>query len=196
MSKHVSRHRYDPGYPVFVRDIPSYIRFSPAEASAKIALLNAYIRAVGDSFSEAALVDYEEEVTKAIVKARKKAVRDESKLPSPIPPPRAASCTGKIARKPLSRAPLSVPNWSAQDTPILRLSDRWVLATDWELQWVLYSRKGQQWRAQYFPTSTQSLLWYLQHEVPDCDPEALATIRGWPRGHFNRWRIATNHEDA
>ena len=174
--------------PIFIRDIPSYIRFTPAEAARKIKLLSRKIEDMGDQFSEAALAEHEIELTEAILRDRENAVREGSPIPKPVPTVAPASCTGLRPGKWPSEELPRVEFWTSEDTPILVLSDRWVLATDWELQWVLYRRKGKQWRAQVFPTSLGSLLWNLEHT--DVSPEALATVRSWPKGHFSRWRTS------
>lgn len=172
--------------PGHIRELPSYVRFTTDEISHKVRLLAQRIRDLGTDFSQEKLDAYEQEVNLAILDSRQKAVRRESELLSPQSPPGTVSGTGFWGFYGLSKADLM--GWTAADIPVLALSSRWALATDLS-QWCVYHRKGEQWRAQYFPTTTQSLLWFLKSEVPDIDPLVLAKIRGWPSGHINQWRI-------
>ena len=177
--------------PRFLQAIPSYIRFTPAEAARKIRLLSRKIEDMGDDFSEAALVEYEIELTEAILKEREKPRHEASPTQRPIPATKTDSWRPlRPSKWPSDRLP-QIDFWISDDTPILVLSDRWVLATDWELQWVIYRRSGKRWRAEGFPTCLGSLLWYLEHWVDHVTPEALAEVRSWPRGPFSKWRTST-----
>lgn len=177
-------HQYRPG--------DSYVRFSPEEVAHKIRLLNEYIHALGDGFSQEKLEEREREVNREILASRaspKGPLHEAPPLPVPRPTSGTASCRPPEPEKQPLNGLSGVKNWTAADIPLLWLSDRWLLATDGELQWVLYRRQGSRWVAEVFPTHTDNLIWHLSR-VPDLDPEALAKIRGWPRGHFNQWRIA------
>ena len=67
------------------------------------------------------------------------------------------------------------------------------MATDDELQWVVYRLAGGQWRASSFPTTRASILRTLRERVADSyasfdgiDPAALTTIQAFP-DHFGDW---------
>ena len=126
-------------------------------------------------------------------------------LRSPSHTPRNRGKGQKNRDRPPRSAPREQPivegtTWTPSDPPLFRLRDRWHLATDDALQWVLYRRRGQQWHAVSFPTTQAALLAMIRHHAASregtldgIDPAALTTIRGWPDGPFRRWLASTQH---
>jgi hypothetical protein len=67
------------------------------------------------------------------------------------------------------------------------------LATDDELQWIVYRLAGGQWRTVSYPTTRKSLLIVLRERVSDrygtldgLDTSAVAAANGLP-DHFRDW---------
>ncbi len=57
------------------------------------------------------------------------------------------------------------PWTSTKDRPLFSLSPRRILATDDELQWVVYERRGKSWRAVAFPTIKETLVRYTSGDT-------------------------------
>ena len=137
----------------FIRDIPSYITFKGEDLATKIKRMSEYIRELGDSFTEDKLVDFEKTINIEIWERHGRSKR----LPYQ-PPTETASCRPlKPLGTYLNRLPLvefEGAKWRSTDRPFLKLADRWILATDDELQWIIYKReKKDRWEAVKFPTT-------------------------------------------
>ena len=82
------------------------------------------------------------------------------------------------------------------DVPILKLNDRWRIATDYQLQWIIQYRasvkgKPEEWRGRKFITTRNVILRDIRELDIDADPDAIHTIQGWPE-YFRLWlMIAT-----
>ena len=77
-----------------------------------------------------------------------------------------------------------------RDTPILNLTPRWRIATDFDLQWILQRREGKEWHGVYYCTTRKGLLRVIREEIGTLDtPEgkiALDGVSTWPE-HFVDW---------
>jgi hypothetical protein len=113
-----------------------------------------------------------------------------------MPPRRSAKLSranaGLPARQSKRRLIEGVP-WLPSDRPLFRLRDRWWLATDDQLQWVLYRLRGQQWQAVSFPTTRKALLIVLRERVSDrygtldgLDAPVVQSVNVLP-AHFRDW---------
>ena len=77
------------------------------------------------------------------------------------------------------------------DTPILQLNDRWRIAHDGEVQWVLQERKGKAsrkssgWRGRSFNRRRHALERSIREHTDSVDPAALAIIAEWPERYSN-----------
>ena len=116
----------------------------------------------------------------------------ETASPAPTPPPtrKRPPHTPKRGSKRLVQG----TPWRAPDTPLFPLRDGWHLATDRELQWIVYRRRGSRWVAFGFPTSKAAVWMYLREYVSDrfgtlegVDPAAVSVIRSWPGHLFRHW---------
>jgi hypothetical protein len=102
--------------------------------------------------------------------------------------------------RPPSTAPAARPTidgaiWTPTDRPLFGLRPRWHLATDDELQWVVYRLAGGQWRAASYPTTRTALLIALRERVSDryrtldgLDASAVEAVNALP-DHFRDWLI-------
>ena len=166
----------------FVKE-PSYVRLTPEKTRNKISLLCQYIRDRGVE----GLEDYEEAVTESL----NRGVHGPSPVYTPHPPHETPSCTTQNGldrpSKRLSSVDLEGSDWKSKDRAFLKFTDRWLLASDDELQWVLYHRKGSQWKAARFPTTRETLLTAIRERIPEgISPEALQQIQSWPDA-FRHW---------
>src|SRR5262245_18227378 len=103
-----------------------------------------------------------------------------------------ASCHGpnrfEHYSKRLPEADFEGAPWQSSDVPIVKLRDRWILATDLELQWIVYRRtRPDRWTATCFPSRKETVLRALRERVSDkygtyegVDSNALAEIQSWP----------------
>lgn len=79
-----------------------------------------------------------------------------------------------------------------QDRPILYLTPRWRIATDYELQWILQRRRrgGKRWDGIHFCTTRQAVARVIREELGDevaqIDASALHRLNTWPE-HFVDW---------
>lgn len=173
---------YDGSGSGLVRDIPSYITFEGDDLAYKSERMSEYIRELGDNFTEEKLVDFEAAINIEIL-----GPHGGSKL-LPHQPPIETASWGPL--KPLGAYLYRLPlvefegaKWRSPDRPFLKLADRWILASDDELQWIIYNREDKaRWRAVKFPTAKESLIRFLRDkEIPI--PDTLAT---WP-DHYSNW---------
>ena len=70
----------------------------------------------------------------------------------------------------------------AGDVPVLKLNDRWRLAHDGRLQWILQYRYGKAataWRGRRFHVERDSLLRSIAELCGLVDQAAIETIKGW-----------------
>ena len=72
------------------------------------------------------------------------------------------------------------------DIPILSLNDRWRVAHDGQLQWILQKREGGSWYGKLFPCSRSSLVRSIAERCGDLDIDVLATIEEWPE-RYRDW---------
>ena len=66
------------------------------------------------------------------------------------------------------------------DMPLLPLSDRWRVAHDGRLQWIVEQRRGRRWRGRRFHVERDALLRSIAEMCGPVEPAAVATIRAWP----------------
>lgn len=169
--------KYDETYTGAIKWEPSYIRLPPEKVRIKISLMCRYIREYGVE----GLEDYEWYLTWKL----NKGVHESSELYPYQGTPSPNSCTppkGFYAySSPLPSVDLERAKWSSKDIPLFNLTNRWLLATDYECQWIIYHRRGTQWKAVVFPTSTETLLRLIRDNIPKgINPEVLAEIKSWP----------------
>ena len=77
-----------------------------------------------------------------------------------------------------------------RDKPILTLTPRWRIATDYDLQWILQRRKGSQWFGVCYCTSRRAVERAIREEIGTLGtPEgeiALDVVSTWPEA-FADW---------
>lgn len=162
----------------FVRDIPSYITFKGEDLATKIKRMSEYIRELGDSFTEDKLISFEIEIS---------GPHGHSKL-LPHQPPNETASWGPLKALEhhlnwLPEVAFEGAKWRSSDRPFLKLADRWILASDDELQWVVYNREDKvRWRAVRFPTSRDTLVMFLRDKHLAIPNE----IHSWP-DHYSKW---------
>jgi len=67
------------------------------------------------------------------------------------------------------------------DVLLLRLNNRWRVAHDGELQWILQTRDGKRtWKSRRFHIERDWLLASIREVCGEVDASALAVIRSWP----------------
>jgi hypothetical protein len=127
----------------------------------------------------------------------------ENKSDQPKPKPRSHQPrNGRAPPKERDRPPPATPAippvidgaiWTPSDRPLFALRPRWHLATDDELQWIVYRLAGGQWRAVSFPTTRKSLLIVLRERVSErygtldgLDASAVEAVNALP-DHFRDW---------
>lgn len=72
-------------------------------------------------------------------------------------------------------------------TPILALNDRWRVASDGALQWIIEHRVGPtRWQQQRYHGERDALLCSIRELCGAVDASALTTIGGWPPRHPGR----------
>lgn len=129
-------------------------------------------------------------------KTLEKPVRGLAPVPlAPTPPPKPKT-PPRTPRKPGKRMVSGAP-WPSSDVPLFSLRRGWHLATDYDLQWIVYRRRGARWVAFCFPSHTAGIFSNLREYASDrygtfdgLDPAAMATIRSWqPR--FSDWLRAS-----
>ncbi len=72
------------------------------------------------------------------------------------------------------------------DVPKLQLNDRWRIADDGRLQWILQYRYGEDaaaWRGRRFHVERDALLRSIRELCGAVDPAATAAVAIWPAMH-------------
>jgi hypothetical protein len=67
------------------------------------------------------------------------------------------------------------------DIPLLSVNDRWRVAHDQRLQWILQVRRGRQWHGRRFHVERDALLRSIRELCGPAAPATLAIIARWPR---------------
>ena len=77
-----------------------------------------------------------------------------------------------------------------RDKPILTLTPRWRVATDYDLQWVLQRRRGKKWEGVHYCTTRRAVQRLIREEIGTLGtPEgetALDALSTWPEA-FADW---------
>jgi hypothetical protein len=82
--------------------------------------------------------------------------------------------------------------WTPTDRPLFRLRDKWWLATDDQLQWVLYRLRGQQWQAVLITLRERVAARY--GTLDGLDALAIQAVNDLP-DHFRDWLRLGNSGD-
>jgi hypothetical protein len=74
------------------------------------------------------------------------------------------------------------------DTQLIGLNNRWRLAHDGLVQWVLQRREGSNWYGRNFLTSKASLLKAIEDSCGEVGTDTLDLIETWPE-KYRDWLI-------
>jgi hypothetical protein len=155
----LTKARYD-GRPRNPRPIPRYVRLTPPQIAAKITALIRYVEEHGRQ----APPEFEAQLTASVIQAAKPTADTlpdpSTNEPGPAPQPVPALGKGMTAAPSLDPSKIGPPVVDMEgaelrpktDRPLLKLRDGWLMATDYELQWQVYHRRGKRWVAITFPT--------------------------------------------
>lgn len=169
-----------------------FVILSPERVRRKIKWICDYIRAAGNDFKQAKLDALEPQITYTIR-------RDLTVAPAPEylalakqrSEPETASCHPQNRFKrhsgPLPEVELEGAPWRSTDIPILKVRERWILATDEDRQWIFYYRsRPTRWEAICYPTTVEAVLRALRERVSDLhgrysgiDATALDIVQSW-----------------
>lgn len=120
---------------------------------------------------------------------------------SPVPVCEAVECRlGTYTTPALSEAlrqNLAIYPWGTKrDFPLYALNDKMVLATDGELQWVYYERRGVEWKSFGYPTSRDTVRRRLPLDTPAEVVEMVGRFPDHFSHHFREVKAAPPKQEA